>query len=261
MKVIDVTTGMSSDGAGAHLTLGAMALVNETFLQLVRTETHRRLEGRVLGGFWTGGRVYGYATVTEENPPDLEHPRTRPVIDSNEKEIVLRSGRRASRTRASAARALLARRIDLRNGLSVSERKAQNAIVGALKEALDRPEALARFESAFRDRAHELEAEGRASTPDLDRSVRDAEKRVANLTESLARVGWSDALGAKLADEERRLEALKAERSTTARHASPPSALPDALPCAATSATSSHSSTPTPLAVVRLSPATSAPSS
>ena len=65
---------MSSDGAGARLTFGAMALVNDTFLQLVRTETHRGLEGRALGGFWTGGKVYGYATVVEPNPPDPEHP-------------------------------------------------------------------------------------------------------------------------------------------------------------------------------------------
>ena len=90
VKVIDVTTGMSSDGAGARLTFGAMALVNDTFLQLVRTETHRGLEGRALGGFWTGGRVYGYATVTEDNPPDLEHPRKRPVIHPEAKEVVLR---------------------------------------------------------------------------------------------------------------------------------------------------------------------------
>ncbi len=74
VKVVDVTTGLASDGAGARLTFGAMALVNDTFLQLVRTETHRGLEGRALGGFWTGGRCYGYATVSEKNPPDAEHP-------------------------------------------------------------------------------------------------------------------------------------------------------------------------------------------
>ena len=42
--------------------------MNDTFLQLVRTETHRGLEGRALGGFWTGGRVYGYPTIKEPNP-------------------------------------------------------------------------------------------------------------------------------------------------------------------------------------------------
>src|SRR3954466_3368734 len=87
-RVIDVPTGMSSDGAGARLTFGALALVNDAFLQLVKTETHRGLEGRALAGFWTGGRVYGYALRKEESPPDPEHPRTVPVIDEGETQIV-----------------------------------------------------------------------------------------------------------------------------------------------------------------------------
>src|SRR5262245_15211535 len=70
VRVIDVTTGLASDGAGARLTFGALALVNDTFLQLVRAETHRGLEGRALAGFSTGGRCYGYATVQEDNPPE-----------------------------------------------------------------------------------------------------------------------------------------------------------------------------------------------
>jgi site-specific DNA recombinase len=90
VKVIDVTTGLASDGAGARLTFGALALVNDTFLQLVRTETHRGLEGRALGGFSTGGRCYGYATVLEENPPDPERPRKRFVIDPTEAAVVRR---------------------------------------------------------------------------------------------------------------------------------------------------------------------------
>lgn len=90
VRVIDCTTGMASDGAGARLTFGAMALVNDTFLQLVKAETHRGLEGRAIGGFWTGGRVFGYSTVTEPNPPDPEHPRKVPVIDETEAAVVRR---------------------------------------------------------------------------------------------------------------------------------------------------------------------------
>jgi site-specific DNA recombinase len=90
IKVIDVTTGMASDGPGARLTFGAMALVNDTFLQLVRTETHRGLQGRALAGFWTGGRVYGFSTVEEENAPDPEHRRKRPVVERREADVVLR---------------------------------------------------------------------------------------------------------------------------------------------------------------------------
>lgn len=87
VRVIDCNTGMASDGAGARLTFGAMALVNDTFLQLVRTETHRGLEGRALAGFHTGGRCYGYTTVEEPNPPDREHPRK--VVRIHEEEAAL----------------------------------------------------------------------------------------------------------------------------------------------------------------------------
>jgi DNA invertase Pin-like site-specific DNA recombinase len=89
-KVIDVTTGMSSDADGARVTFGALALVNDTFLQLVKKETHRGLEGRALQGFATGGKCFGYTSVVEENPPDTEHPRKVPVIDVAEAEIVRR---------------------------------------------------------------------------------------------------------------------------------------------------------------------------
>jgi hypothetical protein len=50
---------MSSDPEGSGVTFGA-ALVNDTFLRLVRKETHRGLEGRALYGFATGGKCYTY---------------------------------------------------------------------------------------------------------------------------------------------------------------------------------------------------------
>ena len=151
-----------------------------------------------------------------------------------------------------------------RNALTVSERKAQSAILGALKEALDGPEVLARFDAAFRERVGELETEQRVSTPDLDRGVREAEKRIANLTESLARVGWSDALAAKLAEEERRLASLKGERPQKGprpRGRAPRSFRPTPPRSAATCGTSSPWSKQTPSAAAKRSPATSARSS
>jgi DNA invertase Pin-like site-specific DNA recombinase len=90
VKVIDCTTGMASDGAGARLTFGAMALVNDTFLQLVRSETHRGLEGRALAGFHTGGSCFGYLTVPEERPQDPEHPRKLMKVDLEEAAVVRR---------------------------------------------------------------------------------------------------------------------------------------------------------------------------
>ncbi|HEX9402585.1 MAG TPA: recombinase family protein [Anaeromyxobacter sp.] len=90
VRVIDCNTGMASDGAGARLTFGALALVNDAFLQLVKTETHRGLEGRALAGFWTGGRVFGYRTEIEPNPPDPEHPRKVLRVEPPEAAIVRR---------------------------------------------------------------------------------------------------------------------------------------------------------------------------
>ena len=90
IKVIDASTGMASDSDGARLTFGAMALVNDTFLQLVKKETHRGLEGRALQGFATGGKCYGYTSVQEENPPDREHPRRVPTVEPIEAALVVR---------------------------------------------------------------------------------------------------------------------------------------------------------------------------
>lgn len=365
VKVVDVTTGMASDGAGARLTFGAMALVNDTFLQLVRTETHRGLEGRALGGFSTGGRCYGYSTVQEENPPDLEHPRKRAVIHPDEAALVRRvfrlfadgtalkkiasilnedgiaapydggrgnkdgrgwghttiramlrnerylgrciwnqskwvrvPGRKSRRqvkrpesewvTTEDPALAIVpldlweaaqarfrrvyatargrpagtGRHVHLvsglmrcgicggsmtvvgrkekagvsyarfgctahysrgasicANGLSISEKKASRTLVDALKEKLDRPEVVETFIASFKQRTSELNRENGAGADDADRRVRDCERRIANLTESLAKLGWSDALAAKLRDEETQLGRLRSERSAAAKDA------------------------------------------
>jgi DNA invertase Pin-like site-specific DNA recombinase len=69
VRVIDVTTGMASDDQGARMAFGAMALISDGFIQMIRTETHRGLEGRALAGFATGGkdlriRVRGRAQST-----------------------------------------------------------------------------------------------------------------------------------------------------------------------------------------------------
>lgn len=367
VKVVDITTGLASDGAGARLTFGAMALVNDTFLQLVRTETHRGLEGRALAGFSPGGRCYGYTTVQEENPPDPEHPRKRSVVDPDQAATVRRvfqlfaegvslkriaatlneeglaapndggprgkrgnkhghgwghtsirsmlsnerylgrvtwnqskwvrvPGRKSRRrvlrpqsewvTHEEAELAIIPRdlweAVQARftrshsntggrppgtgkhanfvsglmrcgtcggsmtivsrklkagvsygtfgctahhsrgaaicaNALTVSEKKASRALVSALKEKLDQPEVFERFFSAFKQRVAALRNEQPSAAEELDRRTRDAEHRIANLTESLAKVGWSDALASRLREEEAQLSRLKAERNAAAR--------------------------------------------
>lgn len=363
VKVVDVTTGMASDGAGARLTFGAMALVNDTFLQLVRAETHRGLEGRALAGFSTGGRCYGFATVQEENPPNREHPRKRFVVDSAEAAVVLRVFRlfaEGTPLKAIAAtlngeglpapndggrgnknghgwghttiRAMLGNerylgrftwnqskyvrvpgrknrrrvtrpesewvatefpelalvpmelwdRVQARftrahttsrgrpvasgknvylisgllrcgvcggsmsvvarkkkngvgyarfgctanhsrgaaicsNALSVSEKRATRALVNALKEKLDGPEIVERFIAKFKERVAALRAEKPSPRENVEHRVSAVQQRIANLTEALAKAGWSEGLAAKLREEEGALAKLKSERTATAK--------------------------------------------
>ncbi len=363
VKVVDVTTGMASDGAGARLTFGAMALVNDTFLQLVRAETHRGLEGRALAGFSTGGRCYGLTTVQEENPPDPAHPRKRFAIDVVEAAVVRRvfklfaegaslksiaatlneeglaapndggrgnkngrgwghttiramlgnerylgrftwnqckyirvpgrkNRRRVERPRSEwvtnecpelaivscdlweavqarfrrtqtktrgrpfatgkqvflisgllrcgvcgGSMSVVSRRVKkgvayarfgcvahhsrgsaiCANAMSVSERRASGALVGALKDKLQAPELVERFVAKFRERAAQLRASQSGAGPELDRRVQESQRRVANLTEALAKAGWSEGLAAKLREEEAALGKLKDERMGAGR--------------------------------------------
>lgn len=372
VRVIDVTTGLASDGAGARLTFGALALVNDTFLQLVRAETHRGLEGRALGGFWTGGRCYGFTSVHEENPPDPEHPRKLMVVNPDEAATVLRvfrsfaegislkriasalneeglvapndggprgrrgnknghgwghttlramiqneryigcfnwnqskwvrvpgrkSRRRVVRPRSEwvtheypelaivprdlwdAANARLRRTTKhsagrpagsgkhggsllsgmLRcgtcggsmvvvsrktkagvsygrygctahnsrgpaicaNSMRMSEKKVTRAVVSALKEKLDRQDLVARFVDSFRKRTVALQKRGGGPGQELEVCMRECAGRIANLADSLARVGWSEALATKLREEEALLARLKTERTAAAKREQP----------------------------------------
>lgn len=105
------------------------------------------------------------------------------------------------------------------NGLSVSEMKASRTLVNALKEKLVQPDLIERFVSKFKQRTAARRKEAAGPTDDIDHRVRDCERRLANLTESLAKLGWSDALASKLREEEAMLGKLKTERSARAKDA------------------------------------------
>ncbi len=90
VSVIDVNSGLHSDAQGARMAFGAMALISDGFLQMIRAETHRGLEGRALAGFATGGKTFGFSTVVEPNPPVPDHPRKVRVIVPDEAALVLR---------------------------------------------------------------------------------------------------------------------------------------------------------------------------
>jgi hypothetical protein len=103
------------------------------------------------------------------------------------------------------------------NGLTVSEKKISGTLVEALKEKLDRPDLVARFVAKFKERTASLRKGVSSATEQIDRRIRDGERRVANLTEALAKAGWSDALAEKLRDEEAQLGRLKGERVGAAK--------------------------------------------
>lgn len=61
-----------------------------------------------------------------------------------------------------------------------------------------------RFASVFRQRVAASLAQ-KPQANDWEERVRDCERRIANLTEALAKAGWSEALGSKLARRRRHL--------------------------------------------------------
>ena len=106
--------------------------------------------------------------------------------------------------------------------LDVHFRKECDAtVVHALKQKLDRPELVERFVRVFKEKPAARHAEHSKVTNEADRRIRDVERRIANLTDSLARVGWSDALAAKLRDEEAQLVKLKTDRAASTQRPSP----------------------------------------
>ncbi|HEU4583923.1 MAG TPA: recombinase family protein [Polyangiaceae bacterium] len=107
------------------------------------------------------------------------------------------------------------------NALSVSERRASRTLVDALRAKLARPELVERFVSVFRQRTAARLSEGAQADTMLER-LRDCERRIANLTEALAKVGWSEALAAKLREEEATPGKLKAERTAASRRPAAP---------------------------------------
>lgn len=90
VRVVDCTTGRASNERGARLTFGVTALMSDAFLETVKAETHRGLEGRALAGFHTGGRCFGYRTTPEPDPVDPEHPRAVLRVEPDEARLVRR---------------------------------------------------------------------------------------------------------------------------------------------------------------------------
>lgn len=115
------------------------------------------------------------------------------------------------------------------NALTVSERKVSGTLVGALREKLDRPELVQGFVRSFQRRAATLANQNPGGRAAAEGRIRECERRIANLTDSLARIGWSDSLAERLRDEEAQLGRLRAERTAATRRAPPSVPEPSAI--------------------------------
>lgn len=90
VQLLDVTTGLNSADPSAKLAFGASALVNEMQRESVRSQTRRGLLGLARAGYHTGGKVFGYSTVTESPPKDPANPHAVLVIDAAQAKLVRR---------------------------------------------------------------------------------------------------------------------------------------------------------------------------
>jgi hypothetical protein len=98
------------------------------------------------------------------------------------------------------------------NGLTVSERKVNAAVLDALRSVLLAPEAQERFLETFKARLATGSAESHP-VEDLEAGIRQAQHRISNLTRAVAEAGWSAALAEALRVEEGGLQTLLARRA------------------------------------------------
>src|SRR5512138_432985 len=64
----DCSSGSSSQQPNARLLFGVQGLIADAYLETLRKQTHRGLEGRALEGFSAGGRCFGFETADEPDP-------------------------------------------------------------------------------------------------------------------------------------------------------------------------------------------------
>ena len=68
VRIIAVSDGYDSRSKARKVYRGVKALMNELYLDDLRDETHRGLEGQALKQFWAGGKPYGYRLVRIKDP-------------------------------------------------------------------------------------------------------------------------------------------------------------------------------------------------
>ena len=82
IRLIAVSQGIDSDNEQAHVLVTVHGMVDSLYVKELAKKTHRGLEGRVLRGQHTGGRCYGYDSVSVDDT-------TAKQLIINEKEAVV----------------------------------------------------------------------------------------------------------------------------------------------------------------------------
>ncbi|MBM4362358.1 MAG: recombinase family protein, partial [Deltaproteobacteria bacterium] len=88
VPLLSVADGIDTSARHAKVTFGIKALVSDLYLDDLRDKTLRGLEGHALGGFSTGGGLYGYRSV--EVSRDAKKCRCRVEVDEAKAEVVRR---------------------------------------------------------------------------------------------------------------------------------------------------------------------------
>ena len=70
VTIVSVSQGIDSAQGNARPLLAMHGIMDEEYLTGLAAKVHRGQEGRVVHGYTTGGRVYGYTNVPIEDPPE-----------------------------------------------------------------------------------------------------------------------------------------------------------------------------------------------
>jgi len=113
------------------------------------------------------------------------------------------------------------------NGLVISERKLNRAVIDELRKLLASKEIQARFIDGFAKRLQHKNPSDDRERAALEAEVKAQESRVRNVTAAIARSGFSEALAEQLGLEEETLRSLRQRMAAKVPVGDRPAAVPD----------------------------------
>ena len=88
VRLVAVSQGIDSSSEQADVLMTVHGLVDSLYVKELAKKTHRGMEGKVLHGFHTGGRCFGYRNV-RINPQEKDSP-VRLEVEEAEAAVVRR---------------------------------------------------------------------------------------------------------------------------------------------------------------------------